>query len=224
MKRTDFLRLGVPMRLKAAIALNALIVALEVWAIGNGVEQRGIGDFMYYTELSNLFGGIACALCLAGEVHALRSGRPLARGLRIAKYCASCCLLMTFFVVVLVLMPSFYAAGLDGFRLMFCVRELPITHFLGPLLVFASYVLFEADRAMTLQQSLIATVPTLAYAVVAYPCNIARLWEGPYPFFLVWEMPVWQSVLWFLALLVLSLALAQVPRLVGRLVKNEPAQ
>ena len=103
---------------------------------------------------------------------------------------------------------------------MFCVRELPITHFLGPLLVFVSYILFEADRTMTLKQSLIALAPTLAYAAVAYPCNIARLWEGPYPFFFVWQMPAWQSVLWFLALLALSFALAQIPRLAARLVKQ----
>ena len=208
------------MNLRPAIALNALVVVLEVWAIGHGIERRGIGAFMYYTELSNLFGGVVCALCLVGEVRALRGGRPLAHGLRLAKYCASCCLLMTFFVVLLVLMPAYYAAGHDGFQLMFCVRELPITHFLGPLLVFVSYVLFEADRAMTLRQSLIAMVPTFAYAAVAYPCNIVRLWEGPYPFLLVWEMPVWQSALWFLALLVLSFVLAQVPRLVGSLCKG----
>ena len=205
------------MKLRLAIALNVLIVVLEIWAIGNGIEQRGIGDFMYYTELSNLFGGVACLLCLIGEVRELRGGQPLARGVRITKYCASCCLLMTFFVVVLILMPTFYAAGLDGFRLMFCVRELPITHFLGPLLVFASYILFEADETMTMRQSLIALVPKLAYAAIAYPCNIARVWEGPYPFLLVWQMPPWQSVLWFLALLVLSFVLAQIPRLVNTL-------
>lgn len=203
-------------RLKPAIALNALVVLLEIWAIGNGVQQRGVADFMYYTELSNIFGGIACAMCLADEIRELRGGAPLSHTAQLAKFCASSCLLMTFFVVVLVLAPAYSANGQNGFYLMFCVRELPITHFLGPLLVFVSYVLFEADRAMTFRQSLVAVLPTIAYAAVAYPCNIARLWEGPYPFFLVWEMPVWQSILWFVALLALSAVLAQIPRLVGR--------
>ena len=35
---------------------------------------------------------------------------------------------------------------------------------------------------MSVKGSLIGVVPTLAYAAVAYPCNIARLWDGPYPF------------------------------------------
>lgn len=202
--------------LKPAIALNALVVVLEIWAIGNGIQQRGIYDFMFYTELSNIFGGIACAICLVGEIRELRGGAALSRSARLVKFCASSCLLMTFFVVVLVLAPAYSAGGQNGFYLMFCVRELPITHFLGPLLVFVSYVLFEADRTMTLRQSFIAILPTIAYAAVAYPCNIARIWTGPYPFFLVWEMHVWQSVLWFIALLALSVALAQIPRLVGR--------
>lgn len=207
-----------PARLKAAIAFNALVVVLEIWAVGNGVQQRGLGDFMYYTELSNMFGGIACAVCLGCEIRELRGGAPLPRAAQLAKYAASCCLLMTFFVVVLVLAPAYNAQGYDGYYLMFCVRELPITHFLGPLLVFASYVAFEADRSMTFRQSLVAFLPTLAYAAVAYPCNIARVWEGPYPFFLVWQMPLWQSVAWFFALCVLSIALAQIPRLVGKAV------
>lgn len=205
-----------PTFLKAAIALNALVVVLEIWAIGNGIEQRGVVDFMFYTELSNLFGGIACGLCLFGEVRELRGGEPLARAARLAKFAASCCLLMTFFVVVLVLAPTYNAQGLDGYYLMFCVRELPITHFLGPLLVFVSYVLFEADRSMTFKQSLVGFLPTVAYAAVAYPCNIAHLWEGPYPFLLVWTMPVWQSIAWFAALCALSIGLAQIPRLVGK--------
>lgn len=206
--------------LTGAIALNALVVVLEIWAIGNGIEQRGIYDFMFYTELSNLFGGIACALCLVCEVRELRAGLPFPRAAQLVKYAASCCLLMTFFVVVLVLAPSYNMQGYDGYYLMFCVRELPITHFLGPLLVFVSYVFFEADRSMTFKQSLAGIVPTLAYAAVAYPCNIAGIWEGPYPFFLVWQMPVWQSVAWFLALVVLSVALAQLPRLVGKKVSR----
>lgn len=208
--------MGKPGYLKAAIAVNAVIVVLEIWAIGNGIEQRGIGDFMFYTELSNLFGGIACALCMGFEIRELRGGEPLPHWAQLVKFAASCCLLMTFFVVVLVLAPTYNAQGYDGYYLMFCVRELPITHLAGPLLVFASYALFEADRSMTFKQSLVGFIPTLAYAAVAYPCNIARIWEGPYPFLLVWNMPVWQSVAWFVALVVLSIALAQIPRLVGK--------
>ena len=200
---------------KVAMALNALVVLLELWAIISGLGRRGPETFIFYTALSNMFGCIACSVCLVVEARALRGGPPVPRSARLLKYSASCCLLMTLFVVVIVLAPAYCAAGYNGYYLMFCERELPVTHLLGPLLVFASYVLFEAERPMALRQSLYGLAPTLAYAAVAYPCNIARVWEGPYPFFFVWNMPVWQSVAWFLALCAMAICLCQIPRLIG---------
>lgn len=202
--------------IKAAIAFNALIVVLELGAGIYDLGFRGIGALAYYTVLSNLFGGIACAVCLVCEVRELRTGGETPRVARSLKYASACCLLMTFTVVVFVLAPIFCAAGMNGYYLMFCERELPITHFLGPLLVNLSYVLFEADPSMSFRQSFVGFIPTVLYAAVAYPCNILQLWYGPYPFFYVWEMPVWQSVAWFSALCVLAIGLCQIPRLLGR--------
>ena len=201
-----------------AIVTNALVVLLEAWAIAVSISNNGMpGNFMFYTQCSNLLGAVACALCLVAEVRALRGGAGPSRLLRWTKYAASCCLLMTFVVVVVVLAPMIESAGQPGFYLMFVDGAKPVTHLIGPLLVTGSYVAFEADRQMTLRQSLVGLVPTIAYTAVAYPANIARLWDGPYPFLQVWNMPVWMSVLWFVALLALSFALCQVPRLAARL-------
>jgi hypothetical protein len=68
----------------------------------------------------------------------------------------------------------------------------------------------------------VALLPTLLYAIVAYTCNTLRVFEGPYPFFYVWRMPVWQSVLWFLVLLAVAWLLAQLPRLAAARVTPEP--
>ena len=201
-------------RLATAIAVNALVVVLEVWAVGVGVSEHGLaGNFVYYTQCSNLLGAIACAACLAGEVRELRGGRGVRRCVRLLKYAASCCLLMTFVVVAAVLAPMLESIGRPGYYLMFIDGAKPVTHFAAPLLVGVSYALFEAKRPMSVRGSLIGIVPTLAYAAVAYPCNIARLWDGPYPFLQVWNMPAWAAPLWFVALLALSFALCQVIRL-----------
>ncbi len=201
----------------AAIAINALVVALEVWAIGTGISINGMpGNFVFYTQCSNLLGAVACALCLVAEVRALRGGAGPSHLLRWTKYAASCCLLMTLVVVATVLAPMLESVGQPGFYMMFVDGAKPVTHLVGPLLVVGSYVAFEADRAMTLRQSLVGLAPTLAYTAVAYPCNIARLWDGPYPFFRVWAMPLWTTLLWFVVLLALSFALCQLPRLVAR--------
>ena len=157
-----------------------------------------------------------CAACAVDEIRALRTGGELGRTLRWLKYMASCVLLMTLFVVTFVLVPMLENAGYPGFYMMYIDGVKLVTHLGAPLVVTISYVLFEADRTMTFKQSLIGFAPTLLYAAVAYPCNILRLWDGPYPFFQVWNMPVWQSILWFVALFILAFSLCQIPRLLAR--------
>ena len=204
-------------RLKAAIVVNIAVFAFEVWAIWFGIAKNGVaGNFIFYTECSNLLGGIACAVCAIVEIRELRGGPGLTRGLRWFKYAACCCLLMTLFVVTFILTPMLNNAGYPGFYMMYIDGVKLVTHLGAPLVVTASYIAFEADREMTLKQSLIGFAPTLAYAAVAYPCNILRLWDGPYPFFQVWTMPAYMSVLWFAALFVLSFGLCQIPRLIAR--------
>lgn len=204
-------------RVIAAIAVNAIVVVLEVVAITYGLVTRGFAEtFMYYTDCSNLFGGIVCAVCLYAEARQLRGGPAISKRLRWWKFAAACCLLMTFMVVVLVLAPMIELSGGQGYYRLLCTQAMPITHLTGPLLVFFSYAIFEADPDMTVRQSLVGIVFTVIYAAVAYACNIARVWEGPYPFFEVWNMPAWMSVLWFVALCLLAFALCQLPRLLGR--------
>ena len=204
-------------RLIAAIVVNAVVFAVEIWAINLGINRHGVaGNFVYYTELSNLLAGVVCAICAVAELRALFGGSSIGRWLRWLKYAAACCLLMTLFVVTFVLTPMLYYAGYPGIYLMFLDGAKPVTHLGAPLVVAASYIFFEADRSMTLKQSLVGFAPTLAYAAVAYPCNILRVWDGPYPFLQVWNMAPWASVLWFAALFVLAFGLCQIPRLLAR--------
>ena len=205
----------------AAIAVNILVVVLEVWATCVTISYNGVGGtFIFYTNCSNVFAGVVCALMAVAEVRLLRGGAGPGRGLVWAKFAACCCLLMTFFVVVFVLVPMLNNAGYQGAWLMFCDKARPVTHLVGPVLVVASYTLFEADRSLTLRQSLVGFAPTFAYAMVAYACNYARVWDGPYPFFQVWNMELWETLLWFVALFVLAFVLCQIPRGLSRLVSR----
>ena len=202
-----------------AIGINLLVFVLEVWAIWHGILKHGIaGNFVYYTECSNLLGGVACLACAIAEIRQLQSEKPIGKGLRILKYLSSCCLMMTLMVVVCILTPMLESAGYPGVYMMFLEGAKPVTHLGAPLLVTVSYALFEHNRMMSLKESLIGIVPTLIYAAVAYPCNIAELWDGPYPFLQVLDMPVWVSVLWFIALLLFAFALCQIPRVFGNVI------
>ena len=209
--------LGKERALRVDTALNVILLAVEAWALVRRFLELQFGMFQFYTQCSNALAAVAALLCIVANLRG--AGAERAHGL---KHWACCTQLMTFVVVLLVLMPAVYAIGGDGFREMFIVAHRPITHFLGPLLTFVSYVFYEADPLPTKRDSLVALLPTLLYAIVAYTCNILRVFEGPYPFFYVWRMPVWQSVLWFLVLLVVAWLLAQLPRLAAARVTPEP--
>ena len=207
-------------KLIAAIACNAAVVVLEIWGIIVTISYNGVGGaFIYYTNCANVLAAVACAVCLVGEVRALRGGRGPGRGAAWLKFAGACCLLMTFFVVVFVLVPMLNNAGYDGARLMFTDKARLVTHLIAPLLVVPSYVIFEADRTMTVRQSLVGFYPTLAYAMLAYVCNIARVWDGPYPFFQVYNMELWETLIWFVVLFVLAFGLCQIPRFLSRFVR-----
>ncbi len=204
--------------------LNFIIFVMEVWAIYQGINQRQMGDLMYYTELSNLYGGIACLACGIFQFIHRRKLTRLLHPLAILKYTACVSLIMTFLVVLLILAPMLGTTYIDGLILLFTQHELPITHGAGPILVTITYIFFEGDCHMTFKQSLVGIIPTLLYALCAYPCNIAHLWDGPYPFLRVYMMPLFMSIIWFFALFALVIVICQIPRMLTRrlnLFKNQ---
>ena len=51
-------------RMIIAIVVNVLVFACEVYAMYRGIKKNGpFGNFIFYTECSNLFAGIVCAAC-----------------------------------------------------------------------------------------------------------------------------------------------------------------
>lgn len=186
----------------ADTVLNLLLVVLEAGALTVRYLGSDLSMFQYYTQCSNLLAAIAGVVCLAAH-----AGRfDLAWAHRI-KFCACATQLMTFVVVVFVLAPMINSTGQNGFAYLFLTGVMPVTHLAGPLLTIASYLLYEREPLPGLRECAYALVPTLAYAVVAYLCNYLRIFEGPYPFLLVWEMTLEQVALWVVVLLAVAAAL-----------------
>ena len=186
----------------ADTVLNLLLVALEAWALTTRYLGSDLSMFQYYTQCSNLFAAVAGVVCLAAN--AGKVDRPHAHTL---KFCACATQLMTFVVVVFVLAPMINSTGQNGYAYLFLSGVMPVTHLLGPVLTIASYLLYEREPVPHRRECALALVPTLAYAAMAYTCNYLRIFEGPYPFFLVWNMPLWQTLVWFVVLLAVATAL-----------------
>ncbi|MBR3225576.1 MAG: hypothetical protein IKF78_09655 [Atopobiaceae bacterium] len=182
--------------------LNVLLVVLETGALIVRFSNSDLSMFQYYTQCSNLLAAIAGVVCLAAN-----AGKVNAAHAHVLKFCACATQLMTFVVVVFVLVPMINSTGQNGFQYLFLTGVMPVTHLLGPALTILSYLLYEREPLPRLRECILALTPTLTYALVAYTCNYFRVFEGPYPFFLVWNMPFWQTSLWFVVLLAAASAL-----------------
>ena len=186
----------------AAVICNAAVFVLEVIAVCFNLREGGFSVFRYYTVESNVLAGlvslyyVVCFFVGRGEVP-----RWMAR----ARFYATCCLTITFLVVVFVLAPM-----LEGYTLWRLLTQgsMLYQHLLCPVLAIVSFIVFERDGRLTKRDILRSLCPTALYALVTVPLNVARVMRGPYPFLLVYEQPVWASVLWVFVIFGLAAAIA----------------
>ena len=186
-------------KLKAALAVNLLIVILEILAFSRSLPVYGMRIFVYYTEDSNLLSLIASIVFAASAGLALRNGKDsVPVSVRTLRYVATCCLTVTFLTVTFVFAPMI---GKGGIRMMLLSGAMLFTHLLCPVAAVLSFLLLEHRPVLMKKTVWIALIPTVLYAAVAVLLNILRVWKGPYMFLLVYEQPVWASVLWGIMIL-----------------------
>ena len=186
-------------KLKAALAVNLLIVILEILAFSRSLPVYGMRIFVYYTKDSNLLSLIASIVFAASAGLALRNGKDsVPVSVRTLRYVATCCLTVTFLTVTFVFAPMI---GKGGIRKMLLSGAMLFTHLLCPVAAVLSFLLLEHRPVLMKKTVWIALIPTVLYAAVAVLLNILRVWKGPYMFLLVYEQPVWASVLWGIMIL-----------------------
>jgi len=181
-------------RSMSALIINVIIVLMEITAIGLGFSN-GIRMLVYYTVLSNLFSLVVSAVYILQAVwcqtHKNRECSHLVTTLR---YLSTGCLTLTFLIVVLVFVPM--AAPYGGVSDLLFKDVNLFHHLLCPVLSFVSFCFLEDGVPLSRRQNGLALIPTAIYAVVLVTLNLTRTVRGPYPFLLVYEQPVWASVMW----------------------------
>ena len=190
-----------------ALTLDLLTVVFSTIGSVEHFGREGFAMLRWYTVLSNVF--LAVAACITGY-YALAGllGKRffLPTWARVTRYIASVMIAMTFVVVVFIFVPWI---GLpQGLTAMVFNPTSIWHHFLAPVCGLLGYFLCVPLRQGDKKLPLLATLPTLAYAIVVTALNVLRVLHGPYPFFYVYEQPLWASVLWFIALWLLALLLA----------------
>ncbi len=105
---------------------------------------------------------------------------------------------VTFIVVLFLFVPAglFSDAGVSGsFSALMLEGDGLYLHFLCPLLSLISYFFLENPKDLKLRDTFLVFQFSVLYTVILVILNLTRVVEGPYSFFLVYQQPVWLSVL-----------------------------
>ena len=176
-----------------AIALNILLVICEIWAFVVTFQEMGKLTPMYYTEESNFLAMISSILFVFFAL----TKKEIPKWVVYLKYMATIGLVLTILVVIFILCPQ--SGNNYGFMLFY--KSLFIQHFAGPILYFISFVFLEGVKVSTVKDNFIGMIFTLIYGFIIMPLNVMKVIEGPYPFLMVYQQPVWKSVFWVVFLL-----------------------
>lgn len=198
----------------ASLILNIFIVVMEIIGTRISVKTHGISLFQFYTEDSNIFALFACAVYAVYTIQNLKDGLSvLPQWLKIIKYMATCCLAITFVVVICILAPM---EGMGGFKNMMLYGSMLYHHLICPIAALLSFIFLETDHPLSKNNTNYALIPTYIYAAVILLLNIVRVVEGPYPFLHIYEQPAYISLIWFVVILSGAYLLAWIILLANR--------
>ena len=171
---------------------NLLIVGLVIWAVlfyfiydtGSGnMSAHGVNCFRYFTIDSNVFCAIVCAIYLYFNIMRL-AGKEVVipQWLKVLKFVATNTVAVTFFVVLLILVPGGSLQGSYTF-LDFYDRNCSVLHAIGPLLAMLTLIVFEKDDQFDKKFTYFQFLPVVVYGTVYFYCVVvAKVWPDFYQF------------------------------------------
>lgn len=164
---------------------NALLIAMQTWALGGIRNKRGL--FRQYTYLQNFLSLLASTffvIAFAADCMDVPQLLPVARGLR---YVATCGLAVAMFVFTFLFICCRKEKNRIGSG--DCKPGYPhrlvniVLHYIAPVLAVVSFLRFEKPIALTdARWTAVAALPSIAYWIAYLVLTAAKRWEEPYDF------------------------------------------
>ena len=199
--------------MRTALFIHIMLVVMELIGLNYTFSVHdGFKMFIYYTDNSNVLCLLVSALFVMFMLPALSKGRTSGfvstymmqhyKGSRrmpgwitLLRYICTCCLMLTFLVVLFVLGPK------KGFADQLLKGVHPIDHVIAPVLSLMSFLFLETAEPLPKKAPVYAIIPTVIYAVILIGMNVAGLADGPYFFLRVHEQSLIMAVFWTVAIL-----------------------
>lgn len=186
---------------KKAWILDVMIIIFSTLGTIWEIWENGWGMLRYYTVDSNIFIAICCFVDIIWQENN-KERRQRTVWIKNLKYIATCCMMLTFFVVVFILAPM---GGVAGLIQILTEGGLLFHHTLCPIAAIISYYKVDCKQfKLKKYMTYIGMIPTVSYAIVVVILNIKRKIHGPYPFLYVYEQDIWVSAMWILVILGLA--------------------
>lgn len=182
---------------KLQIIINILIIILEIIGFVLVINQIGVKSLEYYTEDSNFLLLLSSILFLVY----LSLDKEFPSWLQSFRFIAIVSTTLTFIIVITVLS---WTTDLGLYYLLFGDSML-YHHTLCPILAIISFICIEKYDNLNALHGLIFT---LIYGIILLPLNILKIVEGPYPFLMVYNQPILQSILWIIIIYAITYAIA----------------
>lgn len=183
-------------RRRLMLALDIVLILMELYALSVSWMESGAKLFRYYTQDSNILALIACILCLKQNVSCAKQGRRMPGWTRKLRYLAASCLMMTLLVSAFLLTPA-EGIGLSAFMLQ---GKYLYLHTLCPILMLVQ-LLLHAGPGLGEKHAVAALIPTIIYGTVSLMMNAAGAYSGPYPFLRIREQEGYVTAVGCLAVL-----------------------
>ena len=180
------------------LALNIIVILLEVLGLSISITDRGVKVLAYYTQISNIITLISSVFLLALGPGGFTCG---------LRYLSTCMLTMTFFVTLCVLVPM---GG--GFKKLMLSGNGLYHHTLCPIISIASYIFFEEHNSVIAAPVLI----TFVYGITMINLNYLRKFDGPYPFLRVHKQSKETTLMWLAALLTIITMISRAIQLIAK--------
>ncbi|MCF0130828.1 MAG: hypothetical protein HUJ71_03830 [Pseudobutyrivibrio sp.] len=154
---------------------------------------------VYYTEISNLLSLVIAVITLAYRL--ISKEKKLTRGLILCKYTTTVMLSVTFIIVTVVLFPLYVKAGSwgTGFEKLYLGASF-FNHFFTPAISFAGFMIENINVSLKPLDAAIATISTVVYGIILLILNGLKLVTGPYPFLMIYNQTVMQTICWFIGI------------------------
>lgn len=178
------------------IAINLLIIILEIIGFILVFNELGIASLEYYTEDSNLLLLISSSIFLIF----LLKNKELPSWFKSLRYVAIVSTTLTLIIVLTVLS---WTTDLGLYHLLFGGSML-YHHTLCPVLAVFAFLIEKYDDLNVIH----GLYFTMIYAMIMISLNILKIVEGPYPFLLIYNQPVIHSVIWTIVILAITYAIA----------------